>query len=316
MSNRNRKVTILGAGNVGATIAYTLTLDGLCSELCLIDMLKEKAEGEALDIQQGLAFTRWVNIYKGDYADSKDSDIVIISMGVGRKDGQTRIDLAQTNIDILKQVTSEIVKYSPDAVYIIVSNPVDVMTYSFIKNSGVPEHKIIGTGTLLDSSRLRAIIAREIRLTSRNVHTYVLGEHGDTSVVPWSVFNVSGMPLNEYCRQVCPFSIFEDEEKRMAIETEMRTAGAKVIKYKRATYYAIAMSVHYLCEAIFRNTRCILTVSTLLNGEYGLTDVALSVPTIVDNKGAGQKLILPLQKHELVALERSAAALKEITAQC
>jgi len=309
MVNNTRKVTILGAGNVGATIAYTLTIDGLCSEICLIDAAKEKAVGEALDIQQGLAFNRWMHIYAGDYADAKGSDIVIISMGVGRREGQTRLDLAQTNLNILRQVASEIIRHAPDAIYIVVSNPVDLMTHCLIRESGIPAHRIIGTGTLLDSSRLRSIIAREVRLTSRNVHTYVLGEHGDTSVVPWSVFNVSGMPLNEYCRQTHAAPEFDDA-RRAAIENEMRTSGGRIIQYKRATYYAIAMSVHYLCEAIFRNTRCILTLSTLMNGEYGIHDVALSVPIIVDRNGAGQKLILPLAPAELEALQHSAEALR------
>jgi len=310
MGNNTRKVTILGAGNVGAAIAYTLTIDGLCSEICLIDAVREKAEGEALDIQQGLAFNRWMHIYAGDYRDARDSDIVIIAMGVGRKEGQTRLELAQTNLDILRQVAADIVRYAPDAIYIVVSNPVDIMTHWLVRESGLPAHRIIGTGTLLDSSRLRSMIARELRLTSRNVHTYVLGEHGDSSVVPWSVFTVSGMPINEYCRQILAAPVFEDPAKRVAIETEMRTAGAKVIKYKRATYYAIAMSVHYLCEAIFRNTRCILTLSTLMNGEYGIHGVALSVPIIVDRNGAGQKLVLPLSRGELDALQQSAEALQ------
>ncbi|MDR3263821.1 MAG: L-lactate dehydrogenase [Clostridiales bacterium] len=310
MMVNNRKITILGAGNVGATIAYTLTIDGLCSEIVLIDVVKDKAMGEAMDISQGLAFNRWINIHAGDYCDAKDSDIVIVSMGIARRDGQSRIELAQTNVDILKSVIPQIVEYAPKAVYIVVSNPVDILTYSIIKSSGIRESKIIGSGTLLDSSRLRSIIAKQVNLTSRNIHAYVLGEHGDSSVIPWSIVSVSGMPIIDYCRQTKVTDAFESEENLAGLEGEVRNAGAKVIKYKRATYYAIAMTVKYLCEAVLRNTRCILTVSTMMHGEYGLEGVAFSVPTIIDSYGAGQKLILPINKAEKKALEASANFLK------
>ena len=192
------KITVIGSGNVGATIAYTFTVAGLCSEIVLIDINKEKALGEALDIRQGTPFCHSCSVYAGDFQDAAGSDIVVLTSGVGRAPGQTRLDLAQTNIEITKSIIPQITRYAPDAIYVIVSNPVDVLTYAFCKESGLPQERVIGSGTILDTSRLRARLSEYYFLNQRNVHAYVLGEHGNSSFVPWSLCNISNVPIEEY----------------------------------------------------------------------------------------------------------------------
>ena len=201
MSN---KVTIIGAGSVGSTIAYTLVVNGTASEIVLVDINTEKALGEALDIRQGTPFCSPATIYAGSYADAKDSDIVILTSGVARKPGQSRLDLAQTNVNITKSIIPEVVKHAPDAIYIIVSNPVDILTYQFCKTSGLREEQIIGSGTILDTARLRSRLAEYYHINQQNVHAYVFGEHGDTSFVPWSIGNISNVAIDQYSK--CPVS--------------------------------------------------------------------------------------------------------------
>ena len=297
----NRKITVLGAGNVGASIAYTLTLDGVCSELILIDINEKKAQGEAMDIRQGLSFSRSVNIYAGSYADAKDSDIVVVTVGAARRPGQSRIDLAQGNVNIIRSVMPQIVSVAPEAVYIVVSNPVDILTYAILQCTDLPPSQVIGSGTLLDSSRLRSIVAERVGVVPQNVHAYVLGEHGDSSVIPWSLTSISGMPMTTYCGL----------QGSAAIEEEVRTSGACVIGLKGATYYAIAMTVRQLCEAILRNTSNVLTVSGLITGQYGIEDVCLSLPFVVDSQGIKKGLEPPLLEEERRQLHHSAAVLKK-----
>lgn len=192
------KITIIGAGSVGATIAYTMVVNGTASEIVMIDINGEKSLGEALDIRQGTPFCAPVSIYAGSYEDAKDSDIVILTSGVARKPGQTRLDLAQTNVNITKTIIPQLVKYAPDAIYIVVANPVDILTYQFCKTSGLPEHHIIGSGTILDTARLRSRLSEYYNINQQNVHAYVFGEHGDTSFVPWSLANISNIPITQY----------------------------------------------------------------------------------------------------------------------
>lgn len=305
----NQKITVLGAGNVGASIAYTLTLDGVCSELILIDINEKKAQGEAMDIRQGLSFSRSVNIYAGSYADAKDSDIVVVTVGAARRPGQSRIDLAQGNVNIIRSVMPQIVSVAPEAVYIVVSNPVDILTYAILQCTDLPPSQVIGSGTLLDSSRLRSIVAERVGVVPQNVHAYVLGEHGDSSVIPWSLTSISGMPMTTYCG--LQGSGFCDAKEIAAIEEEVRTSGACVIGLKGATYYAIAMTVRQLCEAILRNTSNVLTVSGLITGQYGIEDVCLSLPFVVDSQGIKKGLEPPLLEEERRQLHHSAAVLKK-----
>ena len=306
---RIRKITILGAGNVGATVAYTLATDGMCSEIVLVDINKDKAEGEVMDISQGLAFSPAVKLTAGDYSDAAGSDIVIVTIGAARKAGQSRIDLAQGNVNLIKNVMPQVVEYSPNAIYVVVSNPVDIITYAILKYTSLSPNQVIGTGTLLDASRLRTILASRLAFAPSNVHAYVFGEHGDSSVVPWSLITVSSVPISSYCEKIGDKN-FCSTENLEAIEDEVRKSGGVVIQKKQATYYAIAMSVRHLCECLLRNASSILTVSSLLTGQYGISDVCMSLPFVVNSNGVGESIEPPLLESELMALHHSAEVLK------
>ena len=305
------KVTIIGSGSVGATIAYTLTISGVASEIVMIDINGEKALGEALDIRQGTPFCNPTNIYAGFYEDAKGSDIVIITSGIARKPGQTRLELAQTNVDILKAVADSVVKYAPDATYVIVSNPVDVLTYVFCKYTGLPEERVIGSGTILDTARLRARISEYYSVSQKNVHAYFLGEHGDSGFVPWSIANISNIPVEKFSESVLNHAKYP-EFKTEEVEDFVRKSGARVIERKGATYYAVSMSVCHICKCLLSGIDTTLTVSTMLHGEYGINDVCLSLLNIVGNKGANSKVLLPLNEKEIEALQKSAESLKAV----
>ncbi|MBE6564492.1 MAG: L-lactate dehydrogenase [Ruminococcaceae bacterium] len=306
------KITIIGAGNVGATIAYTLTISGLASRIVLIDINEEKALGEARDILQGTPYFHPCDIYAGTYADAKDSNIVIITSGVARKPGQSRLDLAQVNVDILKQITPQITKYAPNANYIIVSNPVDILTYAFCKYSGLPENRIIGSGTILDTARLRSCISDYYDINQQNVHAFVLGEHGDSSFIPWSVCNISNIPIDEYCAALTkpnkPIHTLSHQE----IEDHVRTSGAYIIQRKGATFHAVSMSVAYICKGLLSGIDTTMPVSTMLHGEYGIDDVCLSLLNVVGHDGAHSHALLRLNDEEMKALHHSADSLKAV----
>lgn len=312
---KGKKITILGAGNVGASIAYTLTMDGMASEIVLIDINEKKARGEAADILQGTPFSAPVNIYAGGYEDAADSDIVIVTVGMARKPGQTRIDLAQANVDIVKSVMPQITRFAHDAVYVVVSNPVDIITYAILKTTDLSEKQVIGSGTMLDSARLRARLAAHVGLNSKNVHAYVFGEHGDTSMIPWSLATIAGIEMDRYCTDLCDKHNMCGKEELREIEEDVRTAGAKVIALKGATYYAIAMAVRRICECIVRDTDSVMTVSAMLHNQYGMRDVCLSLPFVVGAQGIRRSIIPPITEEEVAALHKSADALKEVIAQ-
>ena len=305
------KITVIGTGSVGSTIAYTLTVMGIASEVVMIDINGEKALGEALDIRQGGLFCNPTNVFAGSYADAEGSDIVVITSGVARKPGQSRLDLAQINVNILKSVTENIVKYAPDAIYVIVSNPVDVLTYAFHKFSGIPEERIIGSGTLLDTARLRARIAEYYSINQANVHAYILGEHGDSAFVPWSLANISNVPVADYGKSLKDDSL-RPEFDQDAIEDYVRKSGGRVIKRKGATFYAVSMSVCHICKCLLSGVDTTMTVSTMLHGEYGVDDVCLSLLNVVGSKGAHTKIMLPLNEKEIADLHKSADSLKAI----
>ena len=309
------KITIIGAGSVGSTIAYTLMVSGLSSEIVMIDINQVKATGEALDIRQGIPFGNPGTIYDGTYSDAVDSDIVIITSGVARKPGQTRLDLAQTNINITKTIIPEITKYAPNAIYLIVSNPVDILTYTFCKCSGLPENQIVGSGTILDTSRVRARLSEHFEISQSNVHAYVLGEHGDSSFVPWSLANISNIPIEDCCESfrkvngdIAPIDYAEVEEY-------VRKSGGKVIEAKGATFYAVSMSVCHICKCILSGIDTTMTVSTMMHGEYGLEDVCLSTLCVVGKGGIRSKVKLPLNDEEIAKLHKSAETLKDIIRQ-
>ncbi len=307
MSN---KVTIIGAGSVGSTIAYTMVVNGIASEIVLIDINNDKAVGEAMDIRQGVPFCSPASVYAGSYPDAKGSNVVILTSGLPRKAGQSRLELAQINVDITKTIMPEITKYAPDAIYIIVSNPIDILTYQFHKFSGLPSNHIIGSGTTLDTSRLRTGLSEAFDISQQNVHAYVLGEHGDSAFVPWSLANVASMPIEEYIN-----SLPAENRPKIdydAIEEYTRKSGGKIIANKGATFYAIAISVCHICKCLFSGVDTTLTVSTMLNGEYGIEDVCLSVLSIVGREGLEYKLNVPLTEDEVAKLRHSADCLKSV----
>lgn len=305
---KGKKVTILGAGNVGASIAFSMAIKGLCSEMVLVDINKPKAKGEAMDIMQGNSFYPGCDVRDGDYPDAAGSDLVIVTVGIARKPGQTRLDLCKINAKIIASVMPEIIKYAPDACYVIVSNPVDVLTYEALKVSGLKPTQVIGSGTVLDSSRLRACLADHAKVSAKNVHAYVLGEHGDSSMVPWSLASVCGMPFEDYCRCV------SDLGDKNEIVQEVRDAGAEVIKCKGATYYAIALSVSMIAEAILRDTKTVLTVSAYQDGSRyeGVSDVCLSLPVVIGASGVEREVTPPLNDEDQAALRNSAKALRSV----
>ncbi|MGN0182897.1 MAG: L-lactate dehydrogenase [Candidatus Ornithomonoglobus sp.] len=306
------KITIIGAGSVGSTIAYTLSNEDIASEIVMIDINKQKVVGEAMDIVQGASFRDPISVIAGDYEDAKDSDIVIITSGVARKPGQTRIELTQTNVDILKSITPDIVKAAPNALYIIVSNPVDIMTYVFTKISGLPENQIMGSGTLLDTARLRYGLSEHYQIAQRNIHAYVFGEHGDSSFVPWSMAKISGCSLWEYSEMMKRYGKeFEplDEEKMTAYIHE---SGARIIENKGATFYAVSVSVCRLCSLLLSAYDSISTVTSMMHGEYGINDVCISVPTLIGPEGVRGKVPVRLTDEEIGKLRHSADVLRAV----
>ena len=309
------KVTIIGSGSVGSTIAYTLAVQGTASEIVMVDINVEKSLGEALDIRQGTPFCAPCPIYAGNYEDTKDSDIVVLTSGMARKPGQTRLDLAQTNVNITKSIIPQITKYAPNAIYIIVANPVDILTYQFIKTSGIPEHRIIGSGTILDTARLRARIAEYYGINQKNVHAHVFGEHGDSSFVPWSLANISNVPIDKYASCMTNQDKIVPSLIHSEVEDYIRKSDAKVIQRKGATFYAVAISVCHIIRCLFSDMDTTLTVSTMMHGEYGIDDVALSTLAIVDHNGISGKLTAPLTDDEIASLTNSANALKDVIKQ-
>ena len=304
------KVSIIGAGKVGASIAYTMAVDGTASEIVLIDIDSQRAFGEAMDIRQGAAYISPANIYSGDYDDAKNSDIVIITCGISRKPGQTRLDLAKVNTEIIRSIIPKIVPAAPEATYIIVANPVDILTYTFAKYSGVPANRIIGTGTILDTARLKAKIAQAFNLNMGNVHAVVLGEHGDTSFTPWSLCTIAGVNIPEFLTK--KGIALEGEYSLEAIEQHVRTSGSTIIAAKGATYYAISLCTNHISKCVFHGIDTVLPVSSLLQGEYGISDVCLSTQNLISNCGVKQLIESPLHENELEKLYNSANALKKV----
>ena len=306
------KITVIGAGSVGSTIAYTLSNQNVASEIVLIVINQEKVEGEVMDIAQGTCFRDPISIIAGEYEDAKDSDIVIITSGIARKPGQTRIELTQTNVNILKSITPEIVKVAPHALYIIVSNPVDIMTYVFTKISGLPENQIIGSGTILDSARLRCGLSEHLNVAQNNIHAYVFGEHGDTSFIPWTGAYVSGVSLDEYYDIAKSMGKEVKEVDKDAVLEYVQKSGGQIIKRKGATFYAVSASVCKLCSILSASSDSITTVSSMMHGEYGIEGMCLSMPAVVGSEGVETHVPITMNEEETKKLQESAATLKEI----
>ena len=278
----------------------------------MIDINTEKALGEALDIRQGLPFCAPCSIYAGNYSDTAGSNIVILTSGIARKPGQSRLELAQTNVNITKSIIPEITKYAPDATYMIVSNPVDILTYTFHKISGLPENHIIGSGTILDTARLRARLSECYNISQSNVHAYVFGEHGDSSFIPWSVANISNVPISECQKLIMPNENLVQEIRYDEIEQYVRKSGSRVIARKGATFYAVSISVCHICKCLLSGIDTTMTVSTMMHGEYGIEDVCLSTLNLVGKGGVGGKVNISLTAEETAKLQNSANTLKEV----
>ena len=307
------KITIIGAGQVGSTVAYSLSLKQLASEIVIIDISKEKAMGEAMDIRQGTPFVGPVSIRDGDYEDARDSDIVIFTSGVGRKPGQSRLDLTQTNVNITKSVIPLITKVAPNALYVIVANPVDILTYQFVKTSGIPANHIFGTGTMLDTARFRARIAETYKVGATNVHGYVFGEHGDSSFVPWSLANIGSIPVDNFAKSFTVGKLPEFDKND--VEDYIRKSGGIIINAKKFTNYGIAVTTANLVEALNYDTDSVLTITSMMNGEYGISDVCLSIPTLIGCNGIKGHIAAPLPEDEVAKLRHSADCLKDVIKQ-
>lgn len=309
------KITVVGAGSVGATVANDLMIQGIASEIVLVDINKKKAIGEALDVYQGAPFFSPAIVRPGDYEAARDSDIIIITCGIARKPGMTRLDLAQTNVNILKDVAANVVPYAPKAIYVIVSNPVDILTYVFTRISGLPERQIIGSGTILDTSRLQSELAKRFFISPRNVHAHVYGEHGDSSFVPWSLAHIANNHVDVYRESSPDRERIHWNRDYEEVEQFVKKSGGQIIENKGATFYAVAMSVCHICKAIFAGAGTALTVSTMMHGEYGVDDVCLSTLCLVDRSGVRGKILNKLTDEEVQKLQFSADKLKSVIAQ-
>ncbi|SDB15141.1 L-lactate dehydrogenase [Pseudobutyrivibrio sp. YE44] len=310
MSKLNeRKVAVVGCGFVGSASAFALMESGLFSEMVLIDVNKDKAEGEALDISHGLPFAKPMSIYAGDYKDAEDAAVVVVTAGAGQKPGETRLDLVKKNVGIFKSIIPEITKYNKDGILLIVANPVDILTSVAAKLSGFPENRVFGSGTVLDTARFKYLLGEHLDVDSRSVHAFIIGEHGDSEIAAWSSANVSGIPIHDFCEMR---GHFEHEKSMKRIADDVKNSAYGIIEKKGATYYGIAMSVRRICEAIIRDEKSILPISSIQHGDFGIDGVALSMPAIVGRNGVEGSVPIKLNADEIAALQESGNTLKKV----
>ncbi|MBN1823499.1 MAG: L-lactate dehydrogenase [Endomicrobiales bacterium] len=312
MNRLKPKVSIIGCGNVGMRSAYALIISGIARQIVLVDRNMQRAEGEAMDLSHGAPYVSPVEVHAGTYSDIKDSDLVIITAGLKQKPGQTRFDLSKDNIELYRTIIPEIAKNAPGAIYLVVSNPVDVLSYAAQKISGKPHKEVIGSGTVLDSARLRFNLARHCRVDPRNIHAYILGEHGDTEFPVWSKAMIGGVFFSEYC-VVCPRKDTCDHDAVLEnIFSEVRDSAYKIIEKKGETSYGIGLAVARIAQAVLNDENAILPVSTLVEGYSGLGGVYLSLPVVLNRAGVRETMRINLNKDENEALLRSAEAIKKI----
>lgn len=304
-----RKCAMIGCGFVGASAAFSLVESGLFSELVLIDANHDKAEGEAMDLNHGMPFVRPMEIYAGGYDDLPDCGLIIITAGANQKPNETRMDLVNKNVGIFKSIIPEIKKRQCEGILLIVSNPVDILTFVALKLSGLPASRVIGSGTVLDTARLKFLLGQHLDVDSRSVHAFIIGEHGDSELAVWSSANVSGIELDHFC-ELCGH--FNHMESMRNLYESVRDSAYEIIRKKGATYYGIAMAVRRIAECIVRNEHSILPVSSLIEGHYGLSGVCMGVPTIVGSAGVEKVLDIPLSAEEQKQLLDSADALKKV----
>lgn len=303
------KIVVVGAGFVGTSFAYSLLIRGLASQIVIIDVNKDRAEGEAMDLNHGVPFAYPTKIWAGDYSDCKDADIIVISVDKGQRIEQSRLDLAVGNFEIMKQVISNITRYNRDCILLVVTNPLDVMTYAALKLSGFPSNRVIGSGTVLDTARLRYLLGEHLQVDPRNVHAYIIGEHGDSEVPVWSLANVAGIRLKDYC-PICGLPYKVDDLNRLFLQ--VRDAGYEIMKRKGRTNYAVALGMTKIVESIVRDENAIVTVSTFLGNYHGVSDVCLSVPVILNRSGVKGIINLPLNEEEIVNFQKSADIIKKV----
>ena len=309
MKVNSRKVAVIGCGFVGSSSAFALMQSGLFSEMVLIDADTKRAEGEAMDISHGISFARPMQIYAGNYDDITDAAIIVITAGANQKPDETRLDLIKKNAAIMKSIVGEIKKRDFGGILLIVSNPVDILTLIALKESGYPSNRVIGSGTVLDTGRFKYLLGEHLDVDSRSVHAFIIGEHGDSELAAWSNARIGGLKVNDFCELR---GHLNHEQSMKKIFENVRNSAYEIIERKHATYYGIAMAVKRICEAIVRNEKSILPVSSLMTGEYGLNDVVLSIPAVVDETGVQKVIPIELNDEELTKLKDSANILKDI----
>ena len=307
-----RKAAIIGCGFVGSATAFTLMQSQLFSELVLVDVDFDKADGEAKDIAHGIPFAGQMKIHAGTYEDLSDAAIIIVTAGAGQKPGETRLDLVHKNVEIYESIIPRIAEQNKDAILLIVSNPVDILTYTALKLSGYPENRVLGSGTVLDTARLKYALGEHLSVDSRSVHSFIIGEHGDSEIAVWSSANVAGVPLDQFCEMR---GHYNHETAMKEIAESVKNSAYEIIAKKHATYYGIAMSVKRICECIMRNEKSVMPVSSMMHGEYGIEEVCLSTLTLVGPKGVQGKIPMRMTKEEVEKLKASADALKAVIAQ-
>ena len=305
----NRKVAVIGCGYVGASSAFAIMQSGLFSEMVLIDSNEDKAEGEALDISHGLPFAKPMQIYAGTYDDISDASLIILAAGANQKPGETRLELVNKNVGIFKSIIPQITSRNKDAILLVVANPVDILTYTAARLSGYPENRVFGSGTVLDSARLKYLLGEHLDVDSRSVHAFIIGEHGDSEIAAWSSANVSGIQINQFCEMR---GFFKHKESMKSIVEDVKNSAYEIINKKQATYYGIAMSVKRICEAIVRDEKSILPVSSIQHGNFGIYNVALSMPVIIGKDGFESDVPIKLNENEQTALRKSADTLKDV----
>ena len=307
--SRPVRVAVVGVGNVGATFAYALLLSGLASEIVLIDANRAKAEGEAMDLNHTVPFTYSTRVWAGDYADCAGASVTVFAAGAGQKPGETRLDLIRKNAAIWREIVPAVVKPNPEGILLIATNPVDALTYVAWKLSGFPAERVIGSGTILDTARFRYLLSQHFGVDARSIHAYIIGEHGDSEVPVWSLANIAGMRLAEFCEaQKRP----HDRQAMEEIFLQTRDAAYRIIERKGATYYAVAAGLMRITQAILRNQSTVLSVSSLINDYYGMSDVYFSLPAVIDRGGVENVLRLELSPDEIEKLRHSAGMLKAV----
>ena len=304
-----RKAVMVGCGFVGSASVFALMQSGLFSEIAMIDADMDKAEGEAMDISHGIPFAKHMRVYAGDYDDVRDAGIVIVTAGANQKPDETRLDLVHKNVGIFKSIIPEIASRDFKGILLVVANPVDILTAVAQKLSGLPENRVIGSGTVLDTGRLKTRLSEHLGVDSRSVHAFIIGEHGDSEIAAFSSANVSGIPLNDFCEMK---GHYNHDESEKYIAEDVKNAAYEIIQRKKATYFGVAMAVKRICECIVRDEKSILPVSTMMHGEQGIEGVVLSMPCVVGGDGIETQVPIKLDEDEAKRLRESAAILKEI----